>query len=202
MTFVATVNSYANLEPGALPLGQGWSQNVANAGIAFQHAGSSAPIWGGWLVAQNTSGTPQSVGKGAIVGLEINVGITGTDTVASSVGIACVPGAIATGLCSAFVAFWASGDANQTWQNGFLASQATYAAFNSVANGQYGLALSGNAGTAAIKIGASTPGGTQYLMEIGSTAGCWSDGAHTHATARGYLKVKVDATVLYIPLYE
>ncbi len=165
MAILGSVVSNANIDPAALPAGFSWPQNVGIVGHAFQIG--SAPIWAGWLSVQNRSNVPQVAGRGAVVGLEVNVGITGVDNFSSSVGINCVPQAMATGSCNAYTAFMASGSANETWQYGFSAERATIAAFRSTASGQYGMQLAGNTIVGIDLSQGNLSGGTAVRMKRG-----------------------------------
>lgn len=64
-------------------------QNVAINGTAFRDAGN-APIWGGNFVAYHMDGQYTSA-KGAMHGVEINIGGNGTDAGESTIGVYIVP---------------------------------------------------------------------------------------------------------------
>lgn len=137
----AGVQSYANLDPAATTIGQSWPQNVGAFAGGFQYG--SAPVWAANFSVQNKSGLPQRPNYGAVVGLELNVGITGKDDYRSSVGISLVPQPMSGTTSNPWVAYWSAGDVDNAWQYSFFAQTGTEASFYSNATGVRGINLAG-----------------------------------------------------------
>lgn len=122
------------VDPSATALGQAWPQQIAVAGNAFQMLGANSPVWGGWFSAHNFSGVPQVAGRGALCGIEVNVGLNGTDAYSSTIGVMAIPLVVGSGgVCKGWTAFWASSSGNTDicWQFGFTAQDSAYASFYS-----------------------------------------------------------------------
>ena len=137
--------SYANQDP----LNPGWPQNVGIYHFGFQLG--KASVWGSCIEMSDNTQTARAADSGALVALEIDVGINGTDNYQSSVGINCVaapPTVPGVGVTTAtpWVAFWANGQNNSAsfnWQYAYKADSGTAASFQSTATGVYGLELAG-----------------------------------------------------------
>lgn len=140
--FWAGIQSYANIDPAAVTIGQTWPQNLGAFAGGFQYG--TAPVWAANFSVQNKSGVAQAAGRGAIVGLELNVGITGVDNFQSSIGIDAVPQPMTGTTCNPWVAYMSAGDTNVKWQYGFYAKTGTTASFYSNAPGIRGMDLAGN----------------------------------------------------------
>lgn len=127
------VVSNALINPANTALGQAWPQQVAIGGNAFQMVASNAPVWGGWFTAHNLSGSAQVAGRGALCGIEVNVGLTGTDAHSSTVGVMAIPIPVTGAGCKGWTAFWSSSSGNSDicWQFGFTAQDSAYASFYS-----------------------------------------------------------------------
>lgn len=165
MALLGTVSSYADIDRSAQALGQAWPQNIGLGGHAFQYG--NAPIWGSWIVAHNARNAPQVLNDGAIVGIEVDIGLTGTDLYQSTVGVHCFPIARATGHCSGWAAFWAGGDANQVWQDAFVATTGSYCSFFSNATGTFGMNLEGTYSIGINLASATIASGTAIRLKAG-----------------------------------
>ena len=202
----AGVQSYANLDPAATTIGQSWPQNVGIFAGGFQYG--SAPVWAANFSVQNKSGLPQQLNYGAVVGLELNVGITGKDDYRSSVGISLVPQPMSGTTSNPWVAYWSAGDTNNAWQYGFFAQTGTEASFYSNAAGVRGMDLAGNY-TVGLDLSSATISGSavrirsndfisldaydENRIKFNPNTGCIE--FYNHGTRRGFINMDSGADV-------
>lgn len=165
--FSAHVVSNSVIDPAAITIGQAWPQNVAVFGGAYQMPAATAPLWAANFSAQNKSGTAQVAGRGAVIGIEVNVGISGVDNFNSSVGIQFTAQPMDGISCTAWNAAWVTHGANNGWKNAFYTNSGSVSSFYSDATGTRGLHLAGSYGVAIDTSTATNSSGTALRIKSG-----------------------------------
>lgn len=186
---VADVNSYSNNIGGSGPAAE--PQNVALNGTIRKYG--TAPVWGGTFAAVDPAMT-YTAGSGALVGIEVNVALSGTDPGLNTIGVDSVPWSSNFGTpATAAIAYRASGNVDDKWKYGFYALTSTDASFYSVATGIKGIDLAGN--YSGIILDTSTATGTTSAIRI-------NDNSYVELCASGLYKFKYNNTNGFLEFYN